>query len=98
MLLVLPVLVVHGKMPGVTKQSELHRDPIGHPTDPTSHVVAYTWFAAMYRQSPVGLKALVNKADPTSAAREKILQQIAWNVVIAEPMSGVKGTPVRVGS
>jgi hypothetical protein len=34
----------------------------------------------MYRQSPVGLTALVDAADPTSAARETLLQQIAWNL------------------
>ena len=51
----------------------------------------------MYRESPVGLKALVDANDPTSAAREKLLQQIAWNAVVGEPMSGVNGTPVKVG-
>jgi len=89
--------VIGGKVPGVSKQSEMHRDPIGHPTDPTAHLVAYVWFAAMYRQSPVGLQALVNKDDPTSAPRERLLQQIAWNTVISEPMSGVRGTQVALG-
>jgi hypothetical protein len=27
-----------------------------------------------------------------------MLQQIAWNAVVGEPMSGVKGKTVRVGS
>lgn len=89
--------VIAGKVPGLTKQSEMHRDPIGHPTDPTAHLVAYVWFAAMYRQSPVGLQVLVNKDDPTSAPRERLLQQIAWNTVISEPMSGVRGTQVALG-
>jgi hypothetical protein len=76
----------------------MHRDPIGHPTTPTSHLVAYVWFASMYRQSPVGLKSLVNPADPTSAQRELILQQIAWNSVVGEKMSGVTGRKVAVAS
>jgi hypothetical protein len=89
--------IIAGRVPGVTKQSEIFRDGIGHPQQPLANVVTYVWYAAMYRESPVGLQALVNKADPTSAAREKLLQQIAWNAVIAEPMSGVKGQPVKVG-
>ena len=60
--------------------------------------VTYVWYAAMYRESPVGLQALVDRNDPNSAARERILQQIAWNAVVGEPKSGVKGTPVKVGS
>ncbi len=90
-------LVVEGKVPGVTKQSALFRDPIGHGAKPTTNLVAYVWFASMYRKSPVGLQALVDKNDPTSAARERILQQIAWNSVVSEPMSGVRGTTVAVG-
>jgi hypothetical protein len=90
-------LVIEGKVPGVAKQSDMHRDPIGHPTTPTAHLVGYVWFTAMYRKSPVGLQALVDKNDPTSAGREKLLQQIAWNAVVAEPKSGVKGKPVKVG-
>lgn len=88
--------VIQGRVPGVTKQSELHADPIGHATPPTRNLVAYVWFAAMYRQSPVGLTALVDAKDPTSAPRERILQQIAWNAVVSEPMSGVKARPVKV--
>jgi len=90
--------VIDGKVPGVTKQSELTRDPIGHPTTVQAHLVGYVWYAAMYRKSPVGLQALVDKADPNSAKREKMLQQIAWNAVVGEPKSGVKGKTVVVGS
>jgi hypothetical protein len=90
--------IIAGRVPGVTKQSEIFRDGIGHPQQPLANVVTYVWYAAMYRESPVGLKALVKADDPTSAAREKLLQQIAWNAVVAEPMSGVKGQPVKLGS
>jgi len=50
----------------------------------------------MYRESPIGLKALIDPADPTSAAREHLLQEIAWNAVVGEPMSGVKDMPVKL--
>lgn len=90
--------VLAGDVPGVTKQSQLFTDAIGHPARATAHLVTYVWYAAMYRESPVGLQALVNPRDPASAAREKILQQIAWNALVSEPKSGVKGEAVRVGS
>lgn len=89
--------VLAGHVPGVTRQSELTRDPIGHPTQVQANLVTYVWYAAMYRETPVGLQALVDKADPNSAKREKMLQQIAWNAVVGEPKSGVKGQPVKVG-
>lgn len=90
--------VLAGNVMGVKLQSDLFRDPIGHPTAPTANLVTYVWYAAMYRESPVGLQALVDKTDPTSAPREKVLQQIAWNAVVGEPKSGVRGAPVNVGS
>jgi hypothetical protein len=89
--------VILGKVPGLTRQSAMHLDPIGHATGPVQNLAAYTWFAVMYRQSPVGLTALVNKADTTSAPRERMLQQIAWNAVLDEPMSGVAGRKIPVG-
>jgi len=88
--------ILKGNIPGITKQSEIFRDGMGHPTTPLANVVTYTWYAAMYRESPIGLSALIERNDPNSARRELILQQIAWNAVIAEPMSGVKGTPVTL--
>src|SRR5262249_52952885 len=88
--------VIKGKVPGVAHQSDMHRDPIGHPTTPTAHLVAYVWYTAMYRKSAVGLQSLVDKADPTSAKREKLLQEIAWNAVVSEPKSGVHGKPVKL--
>ena len=89
--------VLLGHVPGITKQSELHRDPIGHPTQVTANLVTYVWFAAMYRESPVGLKSLINETDPLSAKRERLLQEIAWNAVVAEPKSGVRGEAVALG-
>ena len=84
--------IIEGNVAGITKQSEVFRDPIGHGRQPVMNVVTYAWFAAMYRQSPVGLQALIDPSDPTSAEREILLQKIAWNAVVAEPMSGVSGS------
>jgi hypothetical protein len=88
--------ILKGTIPGIAKQSEIFRDGMGHPMTPLANVVTYTWYAAMYRESPIGLTALIDKNDPNSAKRELMLQQIAWNAVISEPMSGVKGTAVAI--
>jgi hypothetical protein len=88
--------IVKGAVPGYTHQSEIFRDAMGHPNTPVVNVVTYTWYAAMYRESPIGLKSLIDANDPNSAKRELLLQQIAWNAVVGEPMSGVKGKPVKL--
>ena len=81
--------VVRGNVPGIERQSELFIDGMGHPATPIVNLVTYVWFTTMYLQPATGLTALVDPTDPTSAARERLLQQIAWDVVAAEPMSGL---------
>lgn len=88
--------VARGNVPDIERQSELFRDPIGHPTTPVVNLVSYVWFATMYRRSPVGMNALVDPDDPTSLERERLLQRIAWNAVVHEPMSGVAGEPASL--
>jgi hypothetical protein len=83
--------IIRGEVPGLKAQHEIFADAMGHPRTPIVNLVSYVWFAVAYRQSPVGLKALVDSADPTSAARELLLQRIAWNAATSEPMSGVTG-------
>jgi hypothetical protein len=81
--------VLRGRIPGIDRQSELFRDGMGHPNTPIVNLVSYVWFTVMYRQPASGLTALVDPNDPTSAERERLLQQIAWEVAAAEPMSGL---------
>lgn len=81
--------VLRGNVPGVERQSQLFVDPIGHPAEPVRNLVTYVWFTTMYRQPAMGLVALVDPTDPTSLARERLLQQIAWDVALEEPMSGM---------
>ncbi len=83
--------VAAGALPGVKAQSRLFRDAVGHGTQPTIDGVSYAWFAALYRQSPVGLKALVNPQDADAPAQHAVLQDVAWNAVLDEPLSGVEG-------
>jgi hypothetical protein len=81
--------VVAGELPGVTRQSELFRDALGHATQPTMDVVAYAWFAALYHRDPIGMTALVNPEDSASLEQQPLLQRIAWECVLDEPLSGV---------
>lgn len=88
--------VIKGNVPGIKKQSELFTDALGHVTQPGINLVTYVWYATMYRENPMGLQALVNPEDPTSAARELLLQKIAWNAVVEEVKSGVAGQAVEL--
>lgn len=88
--------IIKGNVAGIGKQSEIFRDGLGHLTTPGVNLVTYVWFAAMYQESPVGIQALVDSNDPDSKVRELLLQKIAWNAVVTEPKSGVKGSPVEL--
>ena len=81
--------VLRGGVPGVARQSDLFRDVLGHATEPTMDLVSYVWFGALYRKSPVGLEALIQRADPDAPARHRVLQEIAWAATLEEPFSGV---------
>lgn len=86
--------IVAGEVPGIAKQSDLFTDSIGHAKTPVTMLCTYVCYASIYGKSPVGLgvpAALKNPSDP--AAGEKlnaILQQIAWDTVTSEPLTGVK--------
>jgi len=79
--------IVAGKFPGVTKQSELFRDPIGHGNGHVQALCTYCNFVAIYRRSPEGLKMNTMGVDD---AQHAILQRIAWETVSVYPYSGVK--------
>jgi hypothetical protein len=87
--------VVKGEVPGVAKQSELFRDEIGHGTPVIAVLTAYCHYAVIYQRSPVGLPTpaalkAANLGDGTDKVN-RLLQELAWEAVLAEPASGVKG-------
>ncbi|MEO6786993.1 MAG: hypothetical protein ABI318_12745, partial [Chthoniobacteraceae bacterium] len=82
----LRAMVVAGKFPGITQQSKLFRDPIGHGLGPIMVLAAYCDFAAMYRMSPVGHKASERSVTDEQHA---ILQKLAWDTVSHYPYAGV---------
>ena len=75
-------LTLAGELPGVRRQSELFRDALGHASQPTMDVVTYLWFAALYGQSPIGSRALIDVSDPNAAAQHAVLQQVAWETAV----------------
>lgn len=83
-------LVVDGKFPGVTKQSELFRDPIGHGFAHVQALVSYCNFVAIYKVNPQGLKVTF---EGVADAQQPILQKIAWETTSKYAYSGVAESP-----
>ncbi len=82
----LRALVVAGKYPGVTSQSALFRDPIGHGGEHVQALASYCNFAAIYGISPEGLNT---RADGISDEQHAILQRLAWDTVRGYSHSGI---------
>ncbi len=92
----LRVRIAEGKTPGLTKQSELFRDDLGHPHPPLSLLVTYCHFAAIHQRKPEGLPVPESlKNYPQAAELNTLLQQLAWDAVSSYPMSGVKAAIVK---
>lgn len=84
--------IVSKKAPGLTKQSDLFTDAIGHAKAPLRVLVAYCYYAAIYQKSPVGLPVPGDLGDAKSATTQelnRVLQEIAWDAVTSHPLSGV---------
>jgi hypothetical protein len=80
-------MVADGKAPGLSKQSELFTDAIGHGKLPIVILVSYCNYACITGRSPIGLPV---KEPGINAQLHELLQRIAWETVTAYPMSGVK--------
>lgn len=88
--LALRELIAAGKAPGLSKQTDLFTDPIGHGKPPLTALTTYCNFAALYRTSPVGLADKQPALDALSPELKPLLQRLAWEAVTKHPMSGVK--------
>jgi hypothetical protein len=83
--------IVQGVVPGLTKQTDLFRDDLGHPNPPMAVLVTYCHFAAIHQKSPEGLPVPDAIKDlPRAAELNALMQKIAWEAVSTYPMSGVK--------
>lgn len=81
--------VISGDVPGITRQSELFTDQIGHAKAPVLQLGAYCQFACIYHRSPVGLTCFEKPGDEASHQLNHLLQAIAWGAVCDEPLSGL---------
>ncbi|MFA7235196.1 MAG: hypothetical protein WC076_13915 [Terrimicrobiaceae bacterium] len=82
--------IVAGQVPEIQKQSELFRDPWGHPQAPISVLSGYCHYAVIYKRSPVGLPIPKELVSPYhTEALNRLLQELAWDAVKSCPMSGV---------
>ncbi len=89
--LALRELIIRGKAPGITKQSDLFRDAIGHPRDHVQALATYCHYAVIYGRSPIGLPAPAAIAKlPEAAKLNALLQKLAWDAVTQHPLSGVQ--------
>ena len=86
--------VAEGKAPGIARQSELFRDDRGHGKPAIYLLAAYCNYAIIYGRSPVGLPvpaSLKGQVKPEYQEKlNRLLQEIAWEVVTNEPLTGVK--------
>jgi hypothetical protein len=90
--------IAEGKAPGLTKQTDLFRDDLGHPQAALAALVSYCHFATIYQRSPVGLPVPdAYKAELSSPELNHLLQEIAWQTVSNYPFSGVKSSATTVG-
>ena len=88
--------IAEGRAPGLTKQTDLFRDDLGHPHPPLAVLVTYCHFAAIYGRSPVGLPVPASLKDlPQADTLNRLLQQLAWEAVTAHPLSGVRPIPTK---
>lgn len=80
-------LIVMEKFPGITKQSQLFRDPIGHGQGHIMALAAYCNYAAIYRISPEGLPLKGDRS--VDDEQNAILQRLAWETVSKYPYAGI---------
>ena len=83
-------LLAAGKAPGLTKQTDLFADPIGHGKEPVVALTTYCNFACIYGISPVGINLKNPTLDNLSPDLDPLLRKIAWETVTGYPQSGVK--------
>jgi hypothetical protein len=83
--------VIKNEVPGVSRQSDLFTDPLGHPQAHIRVLAAYCHFAVIYQRSPVGLPVPASLAKlPEADKLNRLLQELAWEAVTNHPLSGVK--------
>lgn len=93
-----------GQVPGYKDIFELYSDGV-HVSNVASYLVGCTFYATIFKQSPVGLPVVGEYAPrvhpddhfPISAELARIIQETAWEVVATHPMTGVSSNePLKI--
>ena len=84
--------VVAGEVPGVSKQSELFQDNLGHPSDAIRALAGYCHFIVLHQKDPRGLTLplfpFTKRDNPFKQDCNLILEEVAWKAVTEHPLSG----------
>lgn len=91
--IVLREKILARKTQPVKVQWGLFRDGWGHPTPPLKLLAGYCNYAAIYKKSPVGMPMPLEFVENQAYASEtlnKLLQEIAWDVVTHSPLTGLE--------
>ena len=88
-------LIAEGKLPGFERPSQLFVDDLGHACAAVLHLNAYLYYVSIFHRDPRGLTGLGTngwtKTQGTPRPELKaLLQKIAWETMLAEPMSGIQ--------
>ncbi|HSI84897.1 MAG: hypothetical protein ACAI35_12170 [Candidatus Methylacidiphilales bacterium] len=76
-----------GTAPEIRTFRQIFSDDAGHAASPLQNLVTFCWFAAIYNKSPEGLTSLDAPRTSTSAATNRYLQKLAWDVVHGAPVA-----------
>jgi hypothetical protein len=86
--------IIAGQAPGLKMQSDLFTDATGHGTPPLKALVGYCNYAVIYRRNPVGLPVpsilKTAKLGDQEEPLNRLLQELAWEAVVQQPLSGVR--------
>lgn len=93
--------IIAGRVPGIRAFGDLFTDKLGHAGPALENLVTFCWYAAIYKRSPEGLKALDAPATQVKAETNAALQKIAWAVISptlpaapAKPTAATSPTPM----
>jgi hypothetical protein len=81
--------IIASQAPDLHSQNDLFSDQMCHPSAVLQTLGTYCYYAVIYRRSPVGLP-LPSSLFPASEKLNRLLQELAWQAVLEQPLSGVE--------
>jgi hypothetical protein len=98
-LVALRLRIANHEFAGLTKQGELFRDALSHPSAPLEALITYVHYAVLYDRSPVGLPmpGLLKRAKHPAWDDKfnRSLQELAWETAASYPYSSVTAATKR---